>query len=133
MESNGKQNANKKKRKKDTNKKSTSKRIKPSVTIEEDIDEDKCKHDHRNLGMSFNPDINGEYWKKGASMYGIICKGCNGSFYGRNRKCKVSVRTPAMTCKGREKYGCAYCLCHVCYTTELIGTDNSNKRTKRYG
>ena len=81
--------------------------------------------------MSFNPEINGDYWKKGASMCGVLCKSCGGSFYGRNKKCKVSIRTPAMTYKGREKYGCAYCLCNVCFTTELIGTDGSNTRTKR--
>ena len=35
-----------------------------------------------------------------------------------------------MTCKGREKYGCTYCLCNICFTTKLINTTDDNKRTK---
>ena len=114
-----------------TKNKNTIKRKKPNVSMEEEIDEDKCEHDHHNLGISYNPEINGEYWKKGASMYGVICKICNGSFYGDHKKCKILFKTPAMTCKGREKHGCTYCLCHSCYTDKLINADKGNKRTKR--
>ena len=85
--------------------KSTAKRKKLSVTMEEEIDEDKCVHDHIYLGISFNLEINGEYWKPGALMCGALCKNCNGNFYGKNKKCKISYKTSAMTCKGREKYG----------------------------
>ena len=45
----------------ETDLKSTSKRKKPSVTIKGGIDEDKCKHDHHNLGTSFNLEKNGDY------------------------------------------------------------------------
>ena len=113
------------------NNNTTAKRKKPSVTMEEIIDEDKCVHDHNYLGISFNPEPNGDYWKPKASMCGVLCKSCNGSFYGDHKKCKISVKRPAMTCKGREKYGCTYCLCNICFTTKLINTTNDNKRTKR--
>ena len=99
--------------------------------MEEEIDEDKCVHDHNYLGISFNPEPNGDYWKPKASMCGVLCKSCNGNFDGKNKKCKVSYKTPAMTCKGREKYGCTYCLCNICFTTKLINTTDDNKRTKR--
>lgn len=39
-------------------------------------------------------------------MYGVICKICNGSFYGNDKKCKILFKTPAITYKGREKYQC---------------------------
>ena len=99
--------------------------------MEEEIDEDKCEHNHNNLGFSFNPETNGEYWKPGASMCGVLCKGCNGHFYGNNKKCKITYKTPARTCKGREKYGCTYCLCNTCFTTKLINTNKNNRRSKR--
>ena len=98
--------------------------------MEEEIDEDQCEHDHCNLGMSFNQEIHGEYWKQGASMYGVLCKSYEGSFYGNHKKCKITFKTPAMTCKGRESYGCTYCLYNLCFTTKLINSDSDKKRTK---
>ena len=63
--------------------------------------------------------------------FDVFCKGCNKKFYGNNKKCKISYKTPARTCKGREKYGCTYCLCSTCFTTKLIDTNDNIRRPKR--
>ena len=101
------------------NKKKNKQKIVPSTNYEENIDEDECIHDHTDYEMSYNEESNVQYWKDGASMSGINCRSCNGSFYD-NLKCKPTTKTPAMTCKGREKYGCTYCLCYSCFSTKLI-------------
>ena len=88
----GKTKGQKKKIERGTKQISTTKRKKPSVTMEEEIDEDKCEHDHHNLGMSFNPEINVEYWKQGASMFGVLCKSCNGNFYGKKKYAKYHIK-----------------------------------------
>ena len=114
------------------NKKKNKQKIVPSTNYEENIDEDKCIHDHTDYEMSYNEESNVQYWKDGASMSGINCRSCNGSFYD-NLKCKPTTKTPAMTCKGREKYGCTYCLCYSCFSTKLINSDNvkKQKRTRK--
>ena len=89
---NGKKNGNTNNIKHNTKIKSTAKRKKPSVTMEEEIDEDKCVNDHNDLGIIFNPEINEEYWKTGASMGGVLCKSCNGNFNGKKNYAKYHIK-----------------------------------------
>ena len=103
------------------------------MTIEEEIDENNCPENHQNLSMCFNPEHNANYWKPGGSMHRVFCKGCIGSFY-NSKSCRPTVKTPARTCKGREKYGCAYALCNTCFTNKLMKCStkhDNNMRTKR--
>ena len=114
-------------------KKKNEKRKKPTMTIEEEINEEDCPENHQDLSMSFNQEENAKYWKLGGSMYGVFCKGCNGSFYD-SKSCRPTCKNIARTCKGREKHGCPYALCNTCFTEKLIEWDSkhgSNMRTKR--
>lgn len=57
----------------------------PSTNYEENIDKDKCVHDHTDYEMSYNQESNVHYLKEGASMNGIHCRGCNSSFYDNSK------------------------------------------------